>query len=58
MLQLPQKDNKKLNILEIEINWHLKNIYIYDISFFRVVQNIFGNQSCHYFLDILFDFIF
>lgn len=58
MLKLPQKDNKKLNILEIEISWHLKNIYIYDISFFRVVQNIFGNQSSHYLLDILFDFIF
>lgn len=58
MLKLPQKDNKKLNILEIEISWLIEKIYIYDISFFRVVQNIFGNQSSHYLLDILFDFIF
>ncbi len=29
MLKLPQKDNKKLNILEIEISWHIKkNLYL------------------------------
>lgn len=38
MLKLPQKDNKELNILEIEISWHLKkNIFmIFLFSVFKI----------------------